>query len=92
VAAHAQSMTQPSQATTASEQIEVERVKPVDPTDPKVRFQLSDNAVDLMRGFSLGGFEGVGGAWKMPSTDDTFSMRAMGDGDQTGEPAKLFRH
>jgi hypothetical protein len=49
-------MTQPSQATTASEQIEVERVKPVDPTDPKLRFQLSDNAVDLMRGFSLGGF------------------------------------
>jgi len=25
-----------------------------------------------MKAFSLGGFEGVGGAWKMPFTDETF--------------------
>jgi hypothetical protein len=56
-------------------QVEVVRVKPVDPTDPKLRFQLSDNAVDLMRGFILGSFEGVGGVWKMPPTDDTFDAR-----------------
>jgi hypothetical protein len=31
-----------------------------------------------MKAFSLGGFEGVGGAWKMPPTDETFDaeMRA----------------
>jgi hypothetical protein len=75
LAVHAQSTTRPSQATTANEQVEVVRVKPVDPTDPKLRFQLSDNAVDLMTGFILGGFEGVGGVWKMPPTDDTFDAR-----------------
>ena len=41
LAAHAQSTTQPSQATTANEQVEVVRVKPVDPTDPKLRFHAA---------------------------------------------------
>ena len=56
-------------------QIEVERVKPIDPAAPKLRFQLSDESVDLMKSFRLDGFDGVGGAWKMPSTDETFDAR-----------------
>jgi len=56
----------PTQATTALPKIEVVRVKPIDPVAPKPRFQLSDGSVDLMKAFSLGGFEGIGGVWKMP--------------------------
>ena len=70
-----QSTTQPTQATTAIPQIEVVRVKPIDPVVPKLRFQLSDGSVDLMKAFSLGGSEGVGGAWKMPITEETFDAR-----------------
>ena len=70
------SMTQPIQATTANPpQIEVARVKPIDPADPKLRFQLSDGSVDLMKSRSLGGVDGVGGAWKIPLTDETFDAR-----------------
>jgi len=50
-------------------------VKPIDPAAPNLRFQLSDGSVELMKTFSLGGFEGVGGAWKMPPTDETFDTR-----------------
>ena len=76
LAAVAESMTQPIQATTANPpQIEVARVKPIDPADPKLRFQLSDGSVDLMKSVRLDGFDGVGGAWKMPSTDETFDAR-----------------
>jgi hypothetical protein len=76
LAAVAQSMTQPIQATTANPpQIEVARVKPIDPATRKLRFQLSDGSVDLMKSFRLDGFDGVGGAWKMPSTDETFDAR-----------------
>jgi hypothetical protein len=58
--AAAQSTTQPTQATTAKlPQIEVVRVKPIDPAAPMLRFQLSDGSVDLMKAFSLGGFEGI---------------------------------
>jgi len=38
-------------------------------------FKFCDGSVDLMKAFSLGGFEGVGGAWKMPTTDETFDAR-----------------
>ena len=76
LAAVAQSMTQPIQATTANPpQIEVARVKPIDPAAPKLRFQLSDGSVDLMKSRSLGGVDGVGGAWKMPITEETFDAR-----------------
>jgi hypothetical protein len=76
LAAAAQSTTQPTPATTAKlPQIAVVRVKPIDPAAPMLRFQLSDGSVDLMKAFSLGGFEGVGGAWKMPPTDETFDAR-----------------
>ena len=76
LAAAAQLTTQATQATTAKlPQIEVVRVKPIDPAAPMLRFQLSDGSVDLMKAFSLGGFEGVGGAWKMPPTDETFDTR-----------------
>ena len=61
LAAAAQLTTQPTQATTAKlPQIEVVRVKPIDPAAPMLRFQLSDGSVDLMKAFSLGGFEGGG--------------------------------
>jgi|SRR5215218_2319928 hypothetical protein len=74
LAAAAQSTTQP--ATTAKPpQIEVVRVKPIDPAAPMLRFQLSDGSVDLMKAFSLGGLEGVGGAWNLPTTDETFDAR-----------------
>ena len=76
LAAAAQLTTQPTQATTAKlPQIEVVRVKPIDPAASMLRFQLSDGSVDLMKAISLGGFEGVGGAWKMPPTDETFDTR-----------------
>ena len=76
LAAVAESTTQPIQAATANPpQIEVVRVKPIDPAAPKLRFQLGDESVDLMKSFRLDGFDGVGGAWKMPSTDETFDAR-----------------
>jgi hypothetical protein len=76
LAAVAESTTQPIQATTANPpQIEVVRVKPIDPAAPKLRFQLSDGSVDLMKSFTLDGFDGVGGAWKIPPTDETFDAR-----------------
>ena len=76
LAAAAQSTTQPIQATTANPpQIEVVRVKPIDPAAPNLSFQLSVGSVDLMKSFTLDGFDGVGGAWKMPPTDETFDAR-----------------
>ena len=76
LAAAAQSTTQPIQATTAnSPRIEVVRVKPIDPAAPNLRFQLSDGSVDQMKSFTLDGFDGVGGAWKIPPTDETFDAR-----------------
>jgi hypothetical protein len=66
LAAAAQLTPPPTQATTVNPpQIKVGRVKPIDPSSPMLRFQLSDGSVDLMKTFSLGGLEGVGGAWKM---------------------------
>jgi hypothetical protein len=76
LAVTAQLTTPSTQATTAKlPQVEVVRVKPIDPAAPMLRFQLSDGSVDLMKAFSLGGFEGVGGAWKMPPTDENFDAR-----------------
>jgi hypothetical protein len=76
LAATAQLMPPPTQATTVNPpQIKVVRVKPIDPGGPKLRFQLSDGPVDLMKAFSLGGLEGVGGAWNLPPTDETFDAR-----------------
>ena len=78
LAAAAQSTTQPIQATTTanSPRIEVLRVKPIDPAAASNhRFQLSDGSVDLMKSFTLDGFDGVGGAWKIPPTDETFDAR-----------------
>jgi hypothetical protein len=76
LAAAAQLPPPPSQATTVNPpQIKVVRVKPIDPAAPMLRFQLSNDSVDLMKAFGLGGFEGVGAAWKMPPTDATFDAR-----------------
>jgi hypothetical protein len=74
--AAAQLTTPPTQATTVNPpQINMVRVKPIDPAAPNLRFQLSDGSVDLMNAFSLGGFEGIGGAWRMPLTDEAFDAR-----------------
>jgi len=76
LAAAAQLTTPPTQATTVNPpQINMVRVKPIDPAAPKLRFQLSDGSVDLMKAFSLDGLEGVGGAWKMPAMDEAFDAR-----------------
>ena len=69
-------MMQPTDAMRATlPRIEVVRVKPIDPAAPMLRFQLSDGSVDLMKAFSLGGLEGIGGVWKMPLSDETFDAR-----------------
>jgi hypothetical protein len=76
LAAHGQSTTQPAPATTANlPQIEVVYVKRIDPDAPKPRFQLRDGVIDLTKGFSLGGSEGIGATWKMPPTGETFDAR-----------------
>src|SRR5262245_26774300 len=47
---------------------EVVRAKRIDPrVQQPLRFQLSDGSVDLMKAFSLSGFEGIGGVWNIPS-------------------------
>ena len=76
VSAAAQLTTPLTQATTVNPpQIKVVRVKPIDSGGPKLRLQLSDSSVDLMKAFSLGGFQGVGGTWKLPTTEETFDAR-----------------
>jgi hypothetical protein len=79
LAATAQLTTSPTQATTVNPpQIEVVRVKSIDAAVAKLRFQLSDGSVDLMKVFSLGGSEGVGGVWEIPlhiALPDTFDAR-----------------
>jgi len=54
--------------TTSLPQIEVARVKPVDQMPPNVR--LSDDLIDLMKGFSLSSAEGIGSAWGAPTPTD----------------------
>jgi hypothetical protein len=74
----AQTQTQPPQPTqsmmSSAPKIEMVRVKRIDP-GPKLRFQLSDGSVDLMKVFSLGGADGIGATWKMPPTGETFDVR-----------------
>jgi hypothetical protein len=62
-------MMEPAKAAGASlPRIEVVRVKRIDPSVPQLlRFQLSEGSVDLMKAFSVGGSEGIGGVWKIPS-------------------------
>jgi hypothetical protein len=52
--------------TSSLPKIEIVRVKRLDPAAAKPRFQLRDGSVDLMKAFSLGGFQRIGHAWKMP--------------------------
>ena len=67
---------QPTQAMTANlPKIEVMRVKRIDPAAPRFQSRLSDDVVDLMKGFSLGSVEGIGGAWKTPPPNPTFNER-----------------
>jgi hypothetical protein len=71
-AAHAQDSatmgaTKPPTAT--SMQIEMARVKPVEWMSADLR--LSDNVIDLMKEFRLSTAQGVGGAWRIPSSAST---------------------
>jgi hypothetical protein len=77
VAAQMQSTAPPSEAMTSSlEKIVMVRVKRIDPASRRPWFRLSDGQVDLMKVFSLGGSEGIGGTWKMVApTDQTFDAR-----------------
>jgi len=74
VAAQMQPTTQPPQLMTPSSP-KVVRVKLIDPKAPTPRFRLRDGAVDLTKGFNLGGSEGIGAAWKMPPIGETFDAR-----------------
>jgi hypothetical protein len=71
------SMRTPEATTMTLPQIEIVRVKPVDLSAPN--FRLSDGLIDLMKGFSLAGFQGIGGAWHGPPylalPADTFDAR-----------------
>jgi hypothetical protein len=50
-------------------------VKLIHSNAPTPRFQLRDGVVDLTKGFSLGGSEGIGAAWKLPPIGETFDAR-----------------
>ncbi len=79
VAAYAQgSATMPTTSGTSMSlpQIEVARVKPVDQMPPNVR--LSDDLVDLMKGFSLSSAEGIGSAWGTPLRPPTLFDERFG--------------
>ncbi len=67
LAAHAQESAtrRATEAPTATlPQIEMARVKPVDRLPPNLR--LSDDLIDLMKGFSLSSGHAIGGAWRTP--------------------------
>jgi hypothetical protein len=67
LAAHAQESAtrRATEAATATfPQIEMVRVKPVDGLPPNLR--LSDDLIDLMKGFSLSSGHAIGGAWRTP--------------------------
>ncbi len=70
-------MMEPTEAMRATlPRIEVVHVKAIDPV--RLRFRLSDSSVDLMKAFSLGGSEGVGGVWEIPphiALPETFDAR-----------------
>jgi hypothetical protein len=59
--------------------VEIARVKPLD--SPTVDFRSSEGMVDLLIGFRLSSFHGLGGAWQ-PLYDfdatDTLDKRAIG--------------
>jgi hypothetical protein len=81
LAAHAQesaTMPETSDTTARLPQIEVARVKPVDRMPPNVR--LSDDLIDLMKGFSLSSAQGIGGAWRAPLRPPTPSTNLSGNG------------
>jgi len=70
-AAHAQESATmgTTKAPTATSQIEVARVKPVDRMPPDLR--LSDNLIDLMNDFSLSSAQAISGAWGIPPRAST---------------------
>ena len=67
--------TTPNKAPANLPRIEMVRVKPSDSAGSEYPLSLHDGEVDLMRGFSLSSFEGIGSAWKAPSSAETFDDR-----------------
>ncbi len=68
LAAHAQELMRPTRAATPNvPQIKSVRPKRIDPVVSKYHFRLGDGEVDLLKAFSLGGSDGVGSFWKVPS-------------------------
>jgi hypothetical protein len=65
--------TEPTTATVSK--VKIVRVKPVDLSNPI--FRLSDRLIDLTKGLSLAGFQGIGGAWQTPPyiSADAFDAR-----------------
>jgi hypothetical protein len=55
--------------------IDVVRVKQTDSAAPRFQLRLSDGVVDLIRGVSLDSFEGIGNAWKVPQSAQSFNDR-----------------
>ncbi len=57
-------MPETNPATSTLPQIKIVRVKPVDRMPPNLR--LNDDAIDLMKDFSLSSAQAIGGAWETP--------------------------
>lgn len=68
LAAHGQELMPPTHAAMANlPRIDIVRVKQIGLIAPNVQMRLRDGEVDLMKPSDLGGSDGIGSAWKMPS-------------------------
>jgi len=66
--AYPQGLIPPTHAAMADlPRIEMVRVKPIGPMAPDVQMNLREGEIDLMKPSDLGGSDGIGSAWKMPS-------------------------
>jgi hypothetical protein len=66
-AAHGQELMPPTHAAINLPRIEMVRVKQIGLLAPNVQMRLRDGEIDLMKPSDLGGSDGIGSAWKMPS-------------------------
>jgi len=66
--AHGQELMPPAHAAMANlPRIEMVRVMQIDLMALGVQMRLGDGEIDLMKSSDLGGSDGIGSAWKMPS-------------------------
>ena len=66
LAAHGQELIPPTHAANLP-RIEMVRVKQIGLTATNVQMRLREGEIDLMKPSDLGGSDGIGSAWKMPS-------------------------